>query len=134
MQKQLGRRRFKENVKNLTLNQLRKEAAAVRSFLSAKTSTISGHRSWEKNQYEAAKAKGFKGSINRFRFLYSKYWAEEYAQLFSSDIISRALTTGKTSILDKILQSAPPSKGSALKRFLKEYRGMNEGKSRPSGQ
>lgn len=134
MQKQLGRRRFKENFQKLTLNQLRREAAAVRSFLSAKTSTISGHRSWENKQYETARRKGFKGSLSRFRFQFYKYWSEEYEALFSSDIIYRALTTGKTPILDKILQNAPTSKGGALKQFLKEYRKMNEGKSRPSGQ
>ena len=130
----VNRRRFKERTEKLSLNALRHEYKILRSFLSAKTSTVQGRQDTIDKRYKTAQEHGFTGSLEDFEFSVTKYFADNVESLFSSDIIYQAVTGGKTDILDAAVNQfgADESKrGSALLYYLKrkesrerEYRGV----------
>lgn len=118
----VNRRRFKERTEKLTLNALRHEYKILRSFLSAKTSTVQGRKDTIDKRYKTAQDHGFSGSLEDFEFSVTKYFADNIESLFSSDTIYQAITGGKTDILDAAAEQfgANESKrGSALLYYLK---------------
>ena len=118
----VNRRRFKERTEKLTLNALRHEYKILRSFLSAKTSTVQGRQDTIDKRYKTAQDHGFSGSLEDFEFSVTKYFADNIESLFSSDTIYQAITGGKTDILDAAAEQfgADESKrGSALLYYLK---------------
>lgn len=118
----VNRRRFKERTEKLTLNALRHEYKILRSFLSAKTSTVQGRQDTIDKRYKTAQDHGFSGSLEDFEFSVTKYFADNIESLFSSDTIYQAITGGRTDILDAAVDQfgADESKrGSALLYYLK---------------
>lgn len=118
-----GRRRYKERPEKLTLSQLRHEYTILRSFLSAKTSTVQGRRDTILNRYATAVKKGYKGDLSDFEKDVERYFSKVNEALFDSNIIYTAIITGTTSLLDRITQEqaqlSQKDKGKALIAYLK---------------
>lgn len=119
----VDRRRYKENTKNLSLNLLRHEYRILRSFLSAKTSTIQGRRDTIMKRYNTAQEKGFSGTVEEFEFAVTKYFAASIESLFSSDVIYSSITSGETNIIDEAVQKygedGKDNRGAATLYYLK---------------
>ena len=118
----VNRKRFKERTGNLSLNALRHEYKILRSFLSAKTSTIQGRKETIDKRYNTAKERGFTGSPEEFDALVVKYFAGEAEKLYSSDIIYQSIIGRTTDIIDGAIAAygADENKrGSALLYYLK---------------
>lgn len=115
----LGRKRFKERPDKMTVNQLRHEYAILRDFLSAQTSTVQGSKQADDKRYEAAKKRGFTGSEAEWNQAVLKYFTGKVEELFSSDIIYRAITTGEIDVIDDVIRASPKTQGEALMKYLK---------------
>ena len=118
----VNRKRFQERTDKMTLNALRHEYKILRSFLSAKTSTLQGRQDTIDKRYKTAQDHGFSGSLEDFEFAVTKYFAENVESLFSSDIIYQAITGGSTDILDAAVEqfgADENKRGSALLYYLK---------------
>lgn len=118
----VNRRRFKERTEKLSLNALRHEYKILRSFLSAKSSTVQGRQEIIDKRYKTAQDHGFSGSLEDFEVSVRKYFAEHVESLFSSDIIYQSITGGRTGIIDAAIQqfgSDESKRGSALLYYLK---------------
>ncbi len=119
-----NRKRYKESTKNMNLNQLRHEYKILRSFLSAKSSTISGRREIENKRYETAVNRGFQGSQDEFEDLVDKFFTEENERLFSSDIIYSTMTSkDNRDLIDAVMKrySEGDSSADVMKKYLQEY-------------
>ena len=118
-----GRHRYKERPEKLTLSQLRHEYIILRSFLSAKTSTIQGRRDTILKRYATAVKKGYKGDLSDFEADVERYFSKANEALFDSYVIYTAIITGTTSLLDRITQEqaqlSQKDKGKALIAYLK---------------
>lgn len=118
-----GRRRYKERPEKLTLSQLRHEYTILRSFLSAKTSTVQGRRDTILKRYATAVKKGYKGDLSDFEADVERYFSKSNEALFDSNVIYTAILTGTTSLLDRIVQEqaqlSQKDKGKALIAYLK---------------
>lgn len=99
----VNRKRFKERTDKMSLNALRHEYKILRSFLSAKTSTLQGRQDTIMKRYHKAQEKGFQGSLDVFEFQVEKYFAENVESLFSSHTIYTAITEGITDIIDETM-------------------------------
>lgn len=115
----LGRRRFKERPEKMTVDQLRHEYAILRNFLSAQTSTVQGNRKADDKRYEKARQRGFEGSQDEWNQLVVRYFTGKVEELFSSDVIYRAITMQETNVIDDIIRAAPVTRGSALTQYLR---------------
>lgn len=119
----VDRKRFKENTKKLSLNQLRHEYRILRSFLSAKTSTIQGRRDTIMKRYSTAQEKGFSGTLEEFEFTVTKYFADAVESLFSSDVIYSSITSGDTDVIDEAVkkygEEGKDNRGAATLYYLK---------------
>lgn len=89
--------RFKERTDKMSLQELRAQFAALRDFMTAKTSTVSGYRTVIQGTYENAVKLGFKGDFETLSFMYSKYMTEEMESLLGSDVIYEEITSGRAS-------------------------------------
>lgn len=116
-----GRRRYKERPEKLSLSQLRHEYTLLRSFLSAKTSTVQGRRDTILKRYATAVKKGYKGSLSDFEVDVERYFSKANEALFDSNVIYTSIITGTTSLLDRIMQEqlSQKDKGKALIAYLK---------------
>ena len=115
----LGRKRFKESAKKLTRAQLQREYAVLRSFMSAQSSTSAGVRRANKKRYETAKTRGFTGTEEEFYDMVERYYTKRVEQLYASNVIYEAITSGKTDIIDAVLQEeAVKTPGEALLQYL----------------
>lgn len=115
-----GRRRFQENPGKLTINQLRHEYRALRSFLSAKTSTVQGRKEAGDKRYQTAVANGYQGTPDQFRADIEKAFTDRNEQLFSSEQIYDSVTGGNIDILDEIVEEQQkPSKGRSIIEYMK---------------
>lgn len=120
-----GRNRYKERPDKLTYNELQKEYKALRSFLSAKSSTVQGAIGIERKRYETAVARGYKGTFEQFRLDVAKAFAKHNEALFSSDILYRALTGGDLDIIDVVVKrydDEADHRGEALLLYMKRKR------------
>lgn len=120
--KDTGRCRFKERPNKLTYNELQKEYKALRSFLSAKGSTIQGAMKIDKKRFETAKSKGYGGTFEQFKVDIVKAFSKLNESLFSSDVIYEALTGGSIDILTETVKQFHESnemQGRALLIYMK---------------
>lgn len=114
-----GRKRFRESVKKLNRTQLQYEYAALRSFMSASTSTPEGVRRANKKRFETAKARGFTGTEEEFYDMVERFFTKRVEQLYSSNVIYDAITSGKTDLIDAVLQEeTAKTPGEALLEYL----------------
>lgn len=128
--KDTGRRRYKERTEKLTYNELQKEYKALRSFISAKSSTIQGAMEISEKRYQTAIAKGYKGTFKQFELDVRKAFAKLNESLFSSDVIYEALTSGNFDILDetaKQFQDSNKMQGQALLLYMKRKKAREGG-------
>ena len=117
-----GRRRYKEQPEKLSLSQLRHEYKILRSFLSAKTSTIQGRRDTILKRYAKAVRKGYTGSLEEFEFSVEKYFSKNVEELYDSNVIYTSIVKGLTNVIDRVVseqEGKTPNKGSALIAYLK---------------
>ena len=114
-----GRKRFKESAKNLTRAQLQYEYSILRSFMSASTSTPAGVRRANKKRYETAKTRGFTGTEEEFYDMVERFFTKRVEQLYSSNVIYDAITSGKTDLIDAVMQEeTAKTPGEALLAYL----------------
>lgn len=117
-----GRRRFKENTAKLTQAELRREYAALRDFIGAKTSTVQGRRDTEEKRYQTAVERGYTGTKDEFELEIEQAFAKSNESLFSSNVIYQALTSGRLNVLETITQesrAAPKTEGEALLAYAR---------------
>ena len=118
----VNRRRFRERTEKLSLNELRHEYKILRSFLSAKSSTVQGRQDIIDKRYKTAQDRGFSGSLSDFEFEVVKYFSDNVERLFSSDVIYQSITGGHTDIIDAAVRqfgSEESKRGAALLYYLK---------------
>lgn len=128
--KDTGRRRYKERTEKLTYNELQREYKALRSFISAKSSTIQGAAEISEKHYQTAVSKGYKGTFKQFELDVRKAFAKLNESLFSSDVIYEALTGGNLDILDetaKQFQDSNKMQGQALLLYMKRKKAREGG-------
>lgn len=115
-----GRRRFKENPGKLTINQMRHEYRALRSFLSAKTSTVQGRKEAGDKRYQTAVARGYQGTPEEFETDIESAFAERNESLFSSDQIYESVISGDLDLLDDIVEGQKkPTRGRSIIEYMK---------------
>ena len=98
-----GRRRFIERTENRTLNELRREYAMLRHFISAKTSTLQGKRKTDRKRYETAVSRGYEGTLDEFNTLVETVFSEYNERFFSSEITYQAVITGTTDLINEAI-------------------------------
>lgn len=128
--KNMGRRRYKERPEKLTYNELQKEYKALRSFISAKSSTIQGAADVSYKRYETAVSKGYKGTFAQFELDVRKAFTKITEGLFSSDVIYKALTDGNLDILDETVKQFEDSRelrGQALLTYMRRKKAREKG-------
>ena len=117
-----GRRRYKERPEKLSMSQLRHEYTLLRSFLSAKTSTVQGRRDTILKRYATAVRKGYTGSLEDFEFSVEKYFSKNVEELYDSNVIYTSIIKGLTNVIDRVVseqEGQKPNKGAALIAYLK---------------
>lgn len=117
-----GRHRYQERPEKLSLSQLRHEYIILRSFLSAKTSTIQGRRDTILKRYAKAVGRGYTGSLEEFEFAVEKYFSKKVEELYDSNVIYTSIVKGMTNIIDRVVseqEGKTPNKGAALIAYLK---------------
>lgn len=121
-----GRRRYYENTAKLTTAQLRHEYAILRDFISAKTSTVQGANATNRKRYQTALDRGFDGTEEEFYDLIDRYFGKEAEELYSSDIIYSTILTGRTSVIDRVIERQKSgnkmTRGGALLEYLRAAR------------
>ena len=128
--KDTGRRRYKERTSKLTYNELQKEYKALRSFLSAKSSTIQGAYEIAYKRYQTAVSKGYGGTFSQFELDVRKAFTKITEGLFSSDVIYEALTGGNLDILDETVKQFEDSsdlRGRALLTYMRRKKAREKG-------
>lgn len=122
--KDTGRNRYKERPNKLTYNELQKEYEALRSFLSAKSSTVQGAMEISFKRYQTAISKGYGGTFDQFELDVRKAFAKLNESLFSSDVIYKALTAGNVDILEETAKQFKNNKnrGKALLIYMRRKR------------
>lgn len=101
-----GRRRFYERTDKRSLAELRAEYASLRSFISAKTSTIQGIKEAGDKRYQTAVERGYQGTFEEWERDVRKYFAEHVEALFSSDVIYSSITGNKVDVIDDVLATS----------------------------
>lgn len=101
-----GRRRFYERTDKRSLAELRTEYASLRSFISAKTSTIQGIKEAGDKRYQTAVERGYQGTFEEWERDVRKYFAEHVEALFSSDVIYSSITGNKVDVIDDVLATS----------------------------
>lgn len=101
-----GRRRFYERTDKRSLAELRKEYASLRSFITAKTSTIQGIKEAGDKRYQTAVERGYQGTFEEWERDVRKYFAEHVEALFSSDVIYSSITGNKVDVIDDVLATS----------------------------
>ena len=129
-----GRNRYKERVNKLTYNELQKEYKALRSFISAKSSTVQGAKEIDYKRYMTAVAKGYDGTLDQFELDVRKAFTKITEGLFSSDVIYKALTGGNLDILDETVKQFEDSielRGQALITYMKRKKAREKRTRKP---
>lgn len=124
-----GRRRFQENPEKLTINQMRHEYRALRSFISAKTSTVQGRKEAVDKRYQTAVKNGYQGTSEQFNADIERAFTERNESLFSSEQIYESVTSGTIDTLDEIVEEQKkPSKGRSIIEYMKR---LKKARARP---
>lgn len=123
------KKRFREGTKTLSINELRREYAQLRDFLSAKTSTVSGVNNMNRKRYEKAVSYGFTGTEDEFYDMVDKLYTKKVEELYSSNIIYEAIVTGHTDIIQEVVaryetiaSNRKEDRGRALIEYLRRSR------------
>lgn len=97
-----GRRRFQERPgKDVSRNELLRQYNRTLEFLGAKSSTVRGITSIERNRYNTYKAAGYSGTFQQFRQDMQKLWSSEWASFgYGSQEVYMIATSGRDSITD----------------------------------
>ena len=135
--KDTGRKRYKERVDKLTYNELQKEYKALRSFISAKSSTVQGAKEIAYKRYQTAVSKGYGGTFDQFELDVRKAFTNITEGLFSSDVIYKALTGGNLDILDETVKQFEDSselRGHALLTYMKRKKAREKQTRKPKKQ
>lgn len=101
-----GRRRFFERTDKRSLAELRKEYTSLRSFISAKTSTIQGIKEAGDKRYQTAVERGYQGTFEEWERDVRKYFAEHVEALLSSDVIYSSITGNRVDVIDDVLATS----------------------------
>ena len=88
-----GRTKFSGAVKSMTRTELVAEYLRLRDFLSSKTSTMQGVKSWKRNVFQSLVDRGFTGSQEELSELFDKYMTKELEAVLSSDAVFTLLQT-----------------------------------------
>lgn len=118
----LGRRRFAESkpkLEKMSINELRHEYFILRSWLSAKTSTLQGLKDVDDKRYQTAKDRGFEGTQEEWNDIVTRFFTEEMEKYYSSDILYQQAVSGNVDLVEKIIErergrDSPPNKGRLL--------------------
>ena len=135
--KDTGRNRYKERVDKLTYNELQKEYKALRSFISAKSSTVQGAKEIAYKRYQTAVSKGYGGTFSQFELDIRKAFTKITEGLFSSDVIYKALTGGNLDILDETVKQFEESselRGQAFLTYMKRKKAREKQTRKPKKQ
>lgn len=127
--KNTGRRRYKERPEKLTYNELQKEYKALRSFISAKSSTVQGAKEIAYKRYLTAMSKGYGGTFDQFELDVRKAFTKITEGLFSSDVIYEATTGGNLDILvetAKQFEDSSELRGQALLTYMKRKKALKK--------
>ena len=87
--------RYREKVASATRQELEKEFAQLRDFMTAPTSTVGGMREYQERIIKAAQAAGFKGDFANLSALFEKYMSAEWENLLGSDVIYEEIISGR---------------------------------------
>lgn len=123
-----GRRRYRERVSHkMTRNAILREYQKTLEFLGAKSSTLTGLKSIEKNRYLTYKSAGYTGSLAGFKQDMARLWSSDWAKFgYSSEVVYQIATSGKrsdiksfVSMLNDERERAKTSPGKLLIQTLK---------------
>lgn len=115
---QSGRRRFKEYPAKMSIPELRTEYQRLRSFISAKTSTVSGRKGVDYMRYQTAVDRGFKGNMEEFYTAIEKFYNSTTESIYGSETIYEAIISGDTDDIEEIIRIANESKDDPGKVLL----------------
>lgn len=101
----LGRKRFKERTDKLNINALRREYNWLRSFLSAKTSTVAGRNESDRKRYETAVSRGYKGTMEDFYNDIERVFDERTESYFNSSTLYRSVISGEIDLIDSVIDT-----------------------------
>lgn len=87
--------RYREKVASASRQELEKEFAQLRDFITAPTSTVGGVREYQERLTKAAQVAGFKGDFANLSALFEKYMSAEWENLLGSDIIYEEIMSGR---------------------------------------
>lgn len=87
--------RYREKVASASRQELEKEFAQLRDFITAPTSTVGGMREYQERLTKAAQSAGFKGDFANLSALFEKYMSAEWENLLGSDIIYEEIMSGR---------------------------------------
>ena len=136
--KELGqsdRRRFKENPAKMSIPELRTEYQRLRSFISAKTSTVVGRKGVDYMRYQTAVDRGFKGTMEEFYTAVEKFYTSTTESLYGSETIYEAIISGDTDDIEEMIRIANETKDDpgkvllTLLRRKKRYRARKKAKN-----
>lgn len=132
----LDRVRFAERPQKMSLAELRHEYASLRSFLTAKTSTLQGRNEWLHNIYNALLEKGYDKDFETAMYDLERAYTQDIEQYFSSKTIYNAVKSGNIDLLQTIANkqkelAAAPDKGRALLDYMHQAKERRE--NQPKG-
>ena len=107
---------------------------ALRSFISAKSSTVQGAKEIAYKRYLTAVSKGYGGTFDQFKLDVRKAFTKITEGLFSSDVIYKALTGGNLDILDETVKQFEDSselRGQALLTYMKRKKAREKQTRKP---
>lgn len=132
----LDRVRFSERPQKLSLAELRHEYVSLRSFLSAKTSTLQGRNEWLHNIYNTLLSKGYDKDFETAMYDLERAFTEQIEKYFDSKTTYNAVVKGDIDVLKTLASKqdeirAAPDKGRALLEYMHEAKERR--KNQPKG-
>lgn len=129
----LGRKRFKERTDKLNINALRREYNRLRSFLSAKTSTVAGRNESDRKRYETAVSRGYKGTMEDFYNDIDRMFDEKTESYFNSSTLYQSILSGEIGLIESVIDTLnsrnveeSKRKGEALKALIRQKNARNQ--------
>lgn len=129
----LGRKRFKERTDKLNINALRREYNRLRSFLSAKTSTVAGRNESDRKRYETAVSRGYKGTMEDFYNDIERMFDEKTESYFNSSALYQSILSGEIGLIESVIDTLnsrnveeSKRKGEALKALIRQKNARNQ--------
>ena len=122
------KKRFKERTAGLSVNELRREYVALRDFLTAQTSTVTGVKTVDVKRYETAVSRGYTGTLDEFRVDIARAFSTVNKSIYDSEVIYQSVKTGMIDLLEQTVEESkardkPTPKGNILVAYLEKKRG-----------